>query len=338
MNCLPPEQLLARLAGDFGLDARLSAEAHLAECAACAQALSGLLSVAEPLRHFLAATAPEAAGDCPDPEELATWIDHPDLRSAGTALSDHLARCEACAYTMAQINLESFRHLPVAAVGAKSAPIAANAAGLPLLPQVIGGIVLALIAIGLVITELPTSDLVEPEPRENAAYAPVGTASWPIDATFTYRLKGDSRTFSLPLPRRSPLQLSPDYEYAMRVRGTRAGWFLLFRLDPDHRLLLLIPNGNDRAGGSYALGPDSELRFPIAPSWHVVDPAPGPRRFYAIFLEDEKQVNEILGQWNLAASTGQSETLLAHLDDIVARNSCGVVGKPCALTLAFEVF
>jgi hypothetical protein len=337
---MPPEQLLAHLAGDFGVDACLSAKAHLSECAACAQALNGILTVAEPVNNFLATTAPQATGDCPDPEELAWWIDDPDLRSADTALSDHLARCEACAYTVAQIRLESTHPLPTAgsAVSIKSPPTPKSAASFPLLPQVIGGIILALVAIGLIITKLPPTNEGGTEPLKNAAGSTASTAAWPIDAAFNYRLKDDSRTFSLSFPHRLPLQLSPDYEYAIQVRGTRAGWFLLFRLDPDQRLLLLTPDGAARTGASYALGPGAEKRFPPAPSWRIIDPAPGARRFYAIFLDDKMQVDEILAQWNLAASTGRSANLRAHLDDIVVRSSCGIVGQPCTLTLEFEVF
>jgi hypothetical protein len=340
MSCLPPEQLLAQLAGDFGLDARLSAEAHRRECSACAQALNGILTVTEPLTHFLATTAPEATDDCPDAEELARWVDHPDFRSAGTRVSDHLARCEACAYTVAQIRLDSIHHLPPTASTAtiKATPIAASAASLPLLPQVIGGIILAVVAIGLVITKLPKTNQAGTEPLNNAENSPASIAAWPIDAAFYYRLRGDSRTFTLPLPHRSPLQLSPDYEYAIQVRGTRAGYFLLFRVDSDHRLLLLTSDGDAQTRVSYELGPGAEIRFPHAPSWQVVDPTPGPRRFYAIFLEDKKQVDEILAQWDIVQSTGLSVSLLAHLDDFVVRSGCGIVGQPCALTLEFEVF
>jgi hypothetical protein len=203
-------------------------------------------------------------------------------------------------------------------------------------------LLLVLVSAAIIVPKLSRLDLPRLESPGAVAIgqrpAQPAPAAWPLQASFEFRLKGGSETHGLMFPHYPGVQLSENYEYALHFTARRTGWLLLFSLDQDRRLALMVPGG----------GPSSQIprleagqttRFPHAPAWEPVAAHSGRRKFYAVYLDSVAAADDLVAKSRLPDASGPTEGALAgKLDEMVVAGGCSSAGRPCVLTLEYEVF
>jgi hypothetical protein len=163
-------------------------------------------------------------------------------------------------------------------------------------------------------------------------------AESPQQAIFEFRLRQSSEIHSFMFPHYPGVQLSGDYEFAVHLTALRPGWILLFSVNPDKRLTLLLP-GDGGASQIPHLDAGQMVRFPSESAWEPITPNPGRRRFYAVYLDDVATARSLVAESRRAdASEGGLAALRTKLDEMVVAGGCASSTRPCVLTFEYEVF
>jgi hypothetical protein len=341
MRCLLPERLMEDLAGINGSRSRDAAQEHLDACALCCAAVDALETPDTTLVRLLAVTPPVAFGHCPGSEDLACWClgDSQSTRDS-EEIAIHLLGCEACSFAVASLRLEFGSGLEASSSRSQNHPggLASGvpaASRAPLIAQVIGALVLAILAAPYVVSLFGRLALPHLLPGtiigSTSATAP---ADWPLRAQFEFHLKNSSETHTLAFPHYPGVQLSQDYEYSIQLTALRPGVALLFAIDQDHRVNLLIP-AEDSLNSILRIEPPQTVRFPVDLTWQKIDPAIGRTRFYAVYFDDVKQAEAFVAESHRSQSAG---ILKSTLDEMVTAGGCPAGLSPCAVTFQYEVF
>jgi len=336
------------LAGEHGPAAREAAKAHVRTCASCRAGVDALVAPSDSLVRLAATTEPATVGRCPELEDLACWCTGDTLRPDDVKrIALHVSGCEACAFMTAQLRLELalsperpfgglFEHRNGSAVNAS---VGSAGLGAPVIAQVVGGLLLVLISATVLLPKLGRLEFLHEAPvYQRHAQRPPDPAEWPLQASLEFRLKGAAEKHSLMFPHYPPVQLAENYEYAFHFTSRRTGWLLLFSVDQDRRLSLLVPGGapSSRIPGLEA---GRTLRFPPEPAWEPVAANSGRREFYAVYLDSVVAAEELVTKARLPDASGQiAATLTRKLKEMVVAGGCAYADRPCVLTLEYEVF
>jgi hypothetical protein len=348
MNCPAPDRLLATLAGEHGAAALSGAQAHVESCATCRAGLNAFIAPDVSLSRLLGHVEPATVGQCPDVEDLACWAAGDPLPLEKVArISIHAAECEACAFSSAQLKLELARTArqlnsgpPKHQSPSTSAPSGISAVSrAPVIAQVMGALALVAASMAILLPRFDQRDSRSEAPTEQVqAPRSAAAADWPFQASFEFRLEGLSASNRLMFPHHPGVHLSKDYDYALHFEARRTGWLLLFSTDPDERLSLLVP-GDRGAGQIPRLEPGQSFRFPADLEWEPVAASSGRHELYAVYLDSVAAAEELVSEWNSAGVSGQRIAgLTEKLDQMVVANGCDSTGRPCVLTLEYEVF
>jgi hypothetical protein len=339
------------LAGESGVAAQMSAEAHTHACASCRANVEALVAPADSLTRLMASTPPERLGDCPAIEDLACWCSGDPLPSGEMSrISQHVLLCEACAFSTAQLKLELAKIPPIVHVGNPQPPsaqttqasVAPSSPRAAVIAQILGALAVLLAAAAIILPrfEWPHSSP-DTQKRSNAAATqptPQST-NWPFEATFDFRLAGSTQTHSLMFPHHPGVHLSKDYEYSIRFVTRRAGWVLLFSNAPGQNVSLLDPADASGAQLPPPYKPGQTLRFPAAGAWQSIPASPAQYQLYAVYLADRATVAELLTQARNQSSSGpDAVALVRKLDDMVLKGGCSSTGQSCVLTFEYEAF
>jgi hypothetical protein len=343
MNCPLPERLFESLAGKHGASAQAMAEAHLLICAACREAIDKLAAPARSVSRLAATIGPSAALVCPSREDLAAWAAGDPLHPAESAeIAAHVSSCEDCAYSAARLRLhlasefgQSFPGIFQQAASSATGILAASRA--PVIAQAVGALALVLIPAALLLPRFKLPELPRAASLDQGSVEaqPVSVAGR-FQASFDFRLDSEPQPHTLDFPRQPGPQLSSDYEYAFHFSAHRAGWLLLFSVDPNGKLTQLVPGG-DPSGRIPHLQSGETSRFPAGSGWKTVDPAPGPRRFYAIYLNTLDEAEALAAQARRAPSQ-DNDAFVRSLEEMASGNGCSSVDRPCVQAFEYEVF
>lgn len=348
MTCPQPDRLIEQLAGEHGASTLARAEAHVQSCASCCTVLNAFVKPSDSFIRLIAQTEPASGGHCPDLESLACWCAGDPLNSAEAHLiSLHLSGCEACAVLTAHLRLELADGAVQPFGGVfqdqnglfAAAPAIASTSRVPVIAQLVGAFLLVLVSASIVLPKLDRLKLPRLAPATLGNALPgANPAESPLQAIFEFRLRESSETRSLIFPHYPGIQLSKDYEYAVHLTALRPGWILLFSVNPNQRLSLLLPA---RASSNHvpSLKTGGVMRFPSGSAWEPVSANSGRHRFYALYLDNAKAAEALVAESHRAEDTGASSAALEkELDEMVEAGGCASVSRPCVLTFEYDVF
>jgi hypothetical protein len=319
MSCPPSEELLPRIDGAYGEEAKQAADSHVEGCLSCQHALAEIIEAQATLTQYFVQHPPASSGGCPDSEDLLAWLESHPLESRRD-IEAHLARCESCAHwaALARLALATPPETVETPMGlleesrqmVRPAPVKSSPS-LSYKILALAGAHLGLL-LGIFSASGPASARLDFVSRRPPV---VVTSPQPLTVHVRLRLRGDQGTQELALPLGRPLRISSKYEYGLRVQMNRDGWLHVFRVTPGGQLERLFPVGRALQTQN-RLRESSEVLLPSAMGWYPVGTFQGVERIYAAFSKTPVRAWEESGADTAAASRLVAEMAGIASDDL----------------------